>query len=156
MRLPVATPDRRCAREVLMSDPLSAFDALAGRLADIERRFAGLRDDLDELSSTATDDSGLVSATVDATGELTDLSFAPTALRVGTENLAAMVLAAYRQARTAAAEQLGERTEGLDVTLGAGLGEIFGTPGDFASLGRLEEAMGRLGRLDGRLPGPPA
>ncbi|MFG3417845.1 YbaB/EbfC family nucleoid-associated protein [Micromonospora sp. NPDC048063] len=153
MRLPVATPDRHRAREVVMSDPLSAFDALAGRLADLERRFAGLSDDLDELSSTATDDSGLVSATVDATGELTDLSFAPTALRVDTEDLAAMVLAAYRQARTAAAEQLGERTEGLDVTLGAGRNEIFGTPGDFASLGRLEEAMGRL---DGRLPGPPA
>ncbi|MEH1102773.1 YbaB/EbfC family nucleoid-associated protein [Micromonospora sp. CPCC 205561] len=139
-----------------MSDPLSAFDALAGRLADIERRFAGLKDDLDELSGTATDDSGLVCATVDATGELTDLSLAPTALRVGTEDLAAMVLQAYRQARTLAAERLDERTEGLDATLGAGLEGIFGTPGDFTSMGRLEEAMGRLGRLDGRLPGPPA
>jgi hypothetical protein len=29
-----------------MSDPLSASDALAGRLADIERRFAGFKDDL--------------------------------------------------------------------------------------------------------------
>ncbi|MCX4390451.1 YbaB/EbfC family nucleoid-associated protein [Micromonospora peucetia] len=139
-----------------MSDPLSAFDALAGRLADIERRFAGLKDDLDELSGTATDDSGLVTATVDATGELTDLSLAPTALRAGTEDLAAMVLQAYRQARASATEQLNERTEGLDATLGAGLNGIFGTPGDFASLGRLDEAMGRLGRLDGRLPGPPA
>ncbi|MEU9509178.1 YbaB/EbfC family nucleoid-associated protein [Micromonospora sp. NPDC048170] len=139
-----------------MSDPLSAFDALAGRLADIERRFAGLKDDLDELTGTATDDSGLVSATVDATGELTDLSLAPTALRAGTEDLAAMVLQAYRQARAAATAQLNERTEGLDATFGAGLNEIFGTPGDFASLGRLDEAMGRLGRLDGRLPGSPA
>ncbi|SCL72523.1 hypothetical protein GA0070606_6153 [Micromonospora citrea] len=135
-----------------MSDPLSAFDALAGRLADIERRFAGLKDDLDELRGTATDESGPASAT----GELTDLSFAPTALRVGAEDLAAMVIEAYRQARTAANEQLDERTGGLDATLGAGLNGIFGTPGDFASLGRLEEAMGRLGRLDGRLPRPPA
>ncbi|PZF90458.1 YbaB/EbfC family nucleoid-associated protein [Micromonospora deserti] len=139
-----------------MSDPLSAFDALAGRIADIERRFAGLRDDLAELSGTATDDTGLVTATVDAAGELTGLTFAPAAPRAGTEELAAMVLAAYRQARSAAAEQLNERTEGLDATIGAGLGELFGEPGDFSALGRLEETIGRLGRLDSRLPGPPA
>ncbi|MGW4502924.1 YbaB/EbfC family nucleoid-associated protein [Micromonospora sp. NPDC004336] len=135
-----------------MSDPLSAFDVRAGRLADIERRFAGLKDDLDDLRGTATDESGLVSATADATGELTDLSFAPTALRLGTEDLATMVVEAYRQARTAATERLDERIGGLDATLGAGLNGIFGTPGDFGSLGRLEGAMGRLGRL----PGPPA
>ncbi|MBQ1073255.1 YbaB/EbfC family nucleoid-associated protein [Micromonospora sp. C31] len=139
-----------------MSDPLSAFDALAGRLSDIERRYAGLTDDLDELSGTATDDSGLVSATVDATGELTALSLAPTALRVGTGDPASMVLQAYRQARAAATEQLDEHTEGLDATLGAGLNGVSGNPGGFASLGRLEEAVGRLGRLDGRLSGPPA
>ncbi|WP_433393535.1 YbaB/EbfC family nucleoid-associated protein [Micromonospora sp. KLBMP9576] len=139
-----------------MSDPLSAFDGLAGRLADIERRFAGLADDLDELSGTATDDSALVSATVAATGELTGLDIAPTALRVGTQDLAAMVLQAYRQARAAATAQLDERTEGLDATLGASLNQIFGAPGDFASLGRLDEAMGRLGRLEGRTPRPPA
>lgn len=139
-----------------MADPLSAFDALAGRIADIERRFAGLRDDLAELSGTATDESGLVTATVDATGALTDLDLAPTALRVGTEALAEMVLEAYRRAKAAAAEQFDERTEGLDAKLGAGLTELFGTPGDFSAMGRLEETIGRLGRLDGRLPGSPA
>ncbi|NJP34559.1 YbaB/EbfC family nucleoid-associated protein [Micromonospora thermarum] len=140
-----------------MSDPLSAFDALAGRIADIQRRFAGLQEDLAELSGTATDDSGLVTATVDAAGELTGVTFAPAALRAGTEELAAMVLAAYRQARSAAAEQLTDRTEGLEATLGAGLGGLFGAPGDFSAEGRrLEEAIERLGRLDGRLPGPPA
>ncbi|MER7894020.1 YbaB/EbfC family nucleoid-associated protein [Micromonospora sp. NPDC048909] len=139
-----------------MADPLSAFDALAGRIADIERRFAGLRDDLTELSATATDESGLVSVTVDATGVLTGLSFAPSALRAGTEGLAELVLEAYGKARSVAAEQVEERTEGLDAQLGAGLGELFGTPGDFSAMGRLEETIGRLGRLDGRLPGSPA
>ena len=139
-----------------MSDPLAAFDALAGRLADIERRFAGIADDLDELSGTATDDSEQVCATVDATGELTGLHLAPTVLRMGTQEIAEMVLQAYRQARAAATAQLAERTEGLDATLGAGLNGIFGTPGDFTSLGRLDEAMERLGRLDGRLPRPSA
>ncbi|MDO3705851.1 YbaB/EbfC family nucleoid-associated protein [Micromonospora sp. C28SCA-DRY-2] len=139
-----------------MADPLSAFDALAGRIADIERRFAGLQDDLSELSGTATDESGLVTATVDATGALTDLSFAPTALRAGTDGLAEMVLEAYGRAKAAAAERFEERTEGLDAKLGAGLTDLFGAPGDFSALGRLEEAVGRLGRLDGKLPGSPA
>ncbi|GAB3937004.1 hypothetical protein GCM10027614_14430 [Micromonospora vulcania] len=138
-----------------MADPMSAFDALAGRIADIERRFAGLRDDLAELTSTATDESGLVTATVDSTGTLTGITFAPTALRVGTE-LAELVLDAYRRASTAATEQVEERTEGLDVELGAGLTDLFGKPGDFSALGRLEETIGRLGRLDDRLPGSPA
>ncbi|MFC4018665.1 YbaB/EbfC family nucleoid-associated protein [Micromonospora sp. GCM10011542] len=139
-----------------MADPTSAFDALAGRIADIERRFAGLRDDLGELTGTATDASGLVSATVDATGGLTGLTFAPAALRAGTEGLAELVLDAYRRARTATSEQVEEHTEGLDVELGAGLGDLFGKPGDFSALGRLEEAIGRLGRLDDHLPGSPA
>ncbi|MFC3502374.1 YbaB/EbfC family nucleoid-associated protein [Micromonospora krabiensis] len=139
-----------------MTDPMSAFDALAGRIADIERRFAGLRDDLTELSATASDESGLVSATVDATGALTGVTFAPAALRAGTEALAELVLEAYGRARASATEQVEERTEGLDATLGAGLGELFGKPGDFSALGRLEETIGRLGRLDGRLPGSPA
>ncbi|MEH0825376.1 YbaB/EbfC family nucleoid-associated protein [Micromonospora sp. CPCC 205714] len=139
-----------------MTDPLSGLDALAGRLADIERRFAGLHADLDELAGTATDDTGLVSATVDATGGLTDLTFEPAALRSGTADLSAMVLQAYRRARTTATAQLDERPEGLDATLGAGLGDLFGKPGDFAALGRLEEAVARLGALDARLPRPPA
>ncbi|WP_406080487.1 YbaB/EbfC family nucleoid-associated protein [Micromonospora sp. NBC_00858] len=139
-----------------MADPMSAFDALAGRIADVERRFAGLRDDLSDLSGTATDESGLVSATVDATGALTGLTVAPAALRAGTEGLAELVLDAYRQARTAATENVEEHTEGLDVALGAGLTDLFGKPGDFSALGRLEEAVSRLGRLDDRLPGSPA
>ncbi|WP_036393252.1 YbaB/EbfC family nucleoid-associated protein [Micromonospora chokoriensis] len=139
-----------------MTDPTSAFDALAGRIADIERQFAGLHDDLDELSGTATDESGLVSATVDATGELTGLTLAPAALRAGTEGLAELVLDAYRQARAAAAAHVAEHTEGLNVTLGAGLGDLFGKPGDFSALGRLEETIARLGRLDDRLPDAPA
>ncbi|MEH1170072.1 YbaB/EbfC family nucleoid-associated protein [Micromonospora sp. CPCC 205539] len=139
-----------------MTDPMSAFDALAGRIADIERRFAGLRDDLAEMSSTATDESGLVSATVDATGVLTGLTFAPTALRAGTEGLAELVLDAYRRARTKTTEQVEERTEGLGVDVGAGLTDLFGKPGDFSALGRLEETISRLGRLDDRLPGSPA
>ncbi|WBB68871.1 YbaB/EbfC family nucleoid-associated protein [Micromonospora sp. WMMD812] len=139
-----------------MTDPMSAFDALAGRIADIERRFAGLRDDLAELSATGTDENGLVSVTVDATGGLTGLTFAPTALRAGTEGLAELVLEAYRRARTAATEQVEEHTEGLDAKLGAGLSDLFGTPGDFSAMGRLEETISRLGRLDGRLPGSPA
>ncbi|MFC8616320.1 YbaB/EbfC family nucleoid-associated protein [Micromonospora purpureochromogenes] len=139
-----------------MTDPLSGLDALAGRLADIERRFAGLHAGLDDVDGTATDDTGLVSATVDATGGLTDLTVEPAALRAGTADLARMVLEAYRRARAAATAQLDERTEGLDATLGAGLTELFGKPGDFAALGRLEEAVARLGALDARLPRPPA
>ncbi|MER7332760.1 MULTISPECIES: hypothetical protein [unclassified Micromonospora] len=96
-----------------MSDPLSAFDAPAGRLVDIERRFAGLRADLDELSGTATADSGRESTTVDS----------------------------------------GQAPATVGAALGAGRKGIFRTPGDVASLGRLEKATGRLG---GRLPGPPA
>lgn len=135
-----------------MSDPLPAIDVRAGRPADIERRFAGIRTDLDELSGTATDASGLVPASVDATGELTDLSLAATAPRA--EDIAAVVPAAHRPARAAAAGQPNERTEGLDATHGAGPNGIFGASGDgLASPGRLEEAVGRL---DGRLPGPPA
>ncbi|MCM0677937.1 YbaB/EbfC family nucleoid-associated protein [Micromonospora phytophila] len=139
-----------------MTDPASAFDALAGRIAAIEQQFAGLHDDLAELSASGTDESGLVSVTVDAVGELTALTFQPAALRAGTEGLAAMVLDAYRQARTAAIDQLNERTEGLDAKLGASLGELFGQPGDFSALNRLEETMGRLDRLGRRLPGQPA
>ncbi|MET7672255.1 YbaB/EbfC family nucleoid-associated protein [Micromonospora luteifusca] len=139
-----------------MTDPSSAFDALAGRIADIERRFAGLGDDLAELSGTATDESGLVSATVDATGALTGLTVTPAALRAGTEGLAELVLDAYRRARVAATEHVDEHTEGLEVALGAGLTDLFGKPGDFSALGRLEETVARLGRLDDRLPGSPA
>ncbi|MBM7494932.1 DNA-binding protein YbaB [Micromonospora luteifusca] len=139
-----------------MTDPSSAFDALAGRIADIERRFAGLGDDLAELSGTATDESGLVSATVDATGALTGLTVTPVALRAGTEGLAELVLDAYRRARVAATEHVDEHTEGLEVALGAGLTDLFGKPGDFSALGRLEETVARLGRLDDRLPGSPA
>ncbi|MGW3615031.1 YbaB/EbfC family nucleoid-associated protein [Micromonospora sp. NPDC005163] len=139
-----------------MTDPMSAFDALAGRIADIERRFAGLGDDLADLSGTASDESGLVSATVDATGVLTGLNLAPAALRAGTEGLAELVLDAYQRARTAATERVEERTEGLGVELGAGLTDLFGKPGDFSALGRLEETIGRLGRLDDRLPSSPA
>ncbi|MEU1646245.1 YbaB/EbfC family nucleoid-associated protein [Micromonospora zamorensis] len=139
-----------------MTDPTSAFDALAGRIADIERQFAGLRDNLAELSGTATDESGLVSATVDATGALTGLTLAPAALRAGTEGVAELVLDAYRRARAVASTHVDEHTEGFDVALGAGLGDLFGTPGDFSALGRLEETVARLGRLDDRLPGAPA
>ncbi|MFC0505985.1 YbaB/EbfC family nucleoid-associated protein [Micromonospora costi] len=139
-----------------MTDPSSAFDALAGRIADIERRFAGLRDDLTELSGTATDESGLVTATVDVTGVLTGLTLAPAALRLGTEGIAELVLEAYGKARTAAVTQMEERTEGLDATLGAGLTELFGKPGDFSAMRRLEETVDRLGRLGGRLPDAPA
>lgn len=67
-----------------------------------------------------------------------------------------MVLDAYRRAREVASGHVDEHTEGLDVALGAGLGDLFGTPGDFSALGRLEETVARLGRLDDRLPGPPA
>ncbi|MFG3706339.1 hypothetical protein ACGF7U_16645 [Micromonospora sp. NPDC047670] len=129
-----------------MSDPLSAIDAIAGRPADIERRLAGVGTDPDEPSGTATDGSGLAYATVDATGELTDLSFAATAPRA--ERLAVVVPAAYRQAR-AATGQPDERAE----VLGVGPHRIFGTSGDAAPVGRLE---GAVGRPDGRLPGPPA
>ncbi|MGK5674423.1 hypothetical protein ACSNOB_16475 [Micromonospora sp. URMC 106] len=142
-----------------MSDALSAIDALAGRLADIERRLAGVKTDPDAPSGTATDgsglaptdESGLASATGDATGELTDLSLAATAPRA--EDLAAVVPAAHRQARAAATGQPNEHAEGLAATLGAGLNGIFGTSGDPAPPGRVE---GAVGRLDGRLPGPPA
>ncbi|WP_165945687.1 YbaB/EbfC family nucleoid-associated protein [Micromonospora sp. KC606] len=139
-----------------MTDPLSGLDALAGRLADIERRFAGVQADLDELAGTGADETGLVSATVDAAGDLTDLAFQPTALRYGAAELAAMVLQAYRRARSAAGEQLAERTDGLAADLGAGLTELFGRPGDFSALGRLDEAAARLESLEARLPRPPA
>ncbi|MGI5521042.1 YbaB/EbfC family nucleoid-associated protein [Micromonospora sp. CA-259024] len=139
-----------------MTDPMSAFDGLAGRIADIERRFAGLRDDLAELSGTATDESGLVSATVDATGALTGLTLAPAALRAGTEGLAELVLDAYRRARATAGEHVEEHTDGLETALGTGLTDLFGKPGDFSALGRLEETVARLGRLDDRLPGSPS
>ncbi|MGK5740740.1 YbaB/EbfC family nucleoid-associated protein [Micromonospora sp. URMC 103] len=139
-----------------MTDPSSAFDALAGRIADIERRFSGLRDDLAELSGTATDESGLVTATVDAAGVLTGLTLAPAALRLGTEGVAEVVLEAYGRARAAATTQMEERTEGLDATLGAGLTDLFGKPGDFSAMRRLEETVERLGRLGGRLPDTPA
>ncbi|WCN84364.1 YbaB/EbfC family nucleoid-associated protein [Micromonospora sp. LH3U1] len=139
-----------------MSDPMSAFDALAGRIADIESRFAGLRDNLAELSGTATDESGLVSATVDATGALTGLTIAPAALRTGTEGVAELVLDAYRRARATATEHVDEHTDGLEAALGTGLTDLFGKPGDFSALGRLEETVARIGRLDDRLPGSPA
>ncbi|WP_433133677.1 YbaB/EbfC family nucleoid-associated protein [Micromonospora sp. CA-240977] len=135
-----------------MTDPTSAFDALAGRIADIEGRFAGLGDDLAELSGTAADESGLVSATVDATGALTGLTVAPAALRVGTERLAELVLDAYRNARTVATEHVEEHAEGLQVAIGADLTDLFGKPGDFSALGRLEDTVARLGRLTDRLP----
>ncbi|MEV1332393.1 YbaB/EbfC family nucleoid-associated protein [Micromonospora costi] len=139
-----------------MTDPSSAFDALAGRIADIQRRFAGLRDDLTEMSGTGTDEAGLVTATVDVSGVLTGLTLAPAALRLGTEGIAELVLEAYGKARAAAATQMEERTEGLDATLGAGLTELFGKPGDFSAMRRLEETVERLGRLGGRLPDAPA
>ena len=75
---------------------------------------------------------------------------------VGGDLSVGRLLEAYRRARAAATAQLDERTEGLDATLGAGLTELFGKPGDFAALGRLEEAVARLGALDARLPRPPA
>jgi DNA-binding protein YbaB len=134
-----------------MTDPSTAFDALAGRIADIQARFAGL-EDLTELSGTAADETGLVSATVDAAGVLTALSIAPAALRLGTEGIAERVLEAYGKARTAAVTQVAEQSEGLEATLGAGLTELFGKPGDFSAMRRLEETIDRLGRLDGRLP----
>ncbi|MGB2571467.1 YbaB/EbfC family nucleoid-associated protein [Micromonospora citrea] len=139
-----------------MTDPASAFDALAGRLAAIEQQFAGLQDDLAAFRATGTDDSGLVTVTVDAAGELTDVTFEPVALRGGSQALSDMVLDAYRKARTAATEQLEERTEGLGVKLGSSLGDLFGAPGDFSALGRLDETMGRLERLERRLPGQSA
>ncbi|TDB77128.1 YbaB/EbfC family nucleoid-associated protein [Micromonospora sp. KC723] len=139
-----------------MTDPLSGLDALAGRLADIERRFTGVQADLDELAGTGADETGLVSATVDAAGELIELTFQPTALRYGTAELAAMVLQAYRRARSAAGERLAERTDGLTADLSSGLTELFGRPGDFAALGRLDEAAARLESLEARLPRPPA
>ncbi|TDC41302.1 YbaB/EbfC family nucleoid-associated protein [Micromonospora sp. KC213] len=139
-----------------MTDPLSGLEALAGRLADVERRFAGVQAELDELAGTGVDETGLVSVTVDAAGELTDLTFQPTALRYGTAELTAMVLQAYRRARSAAGERLAERTDGLTAQLGTGLTELFGRPGDFSALGRLDEAAARLDSLDARLPRPPA
>ena len=159
----IRSPGRRAppgrtihGEESRTTDPTSAFDALAGRIADIERRFAGLRDDLAELSGTADDESGVVSATVDATGALTGLTLAPAALRPapGGGRAGARRVPAGPRGRLRARRRAHRGVE--DVALGAGLGDLFGTPGDFSALGRLEETVARLGRLDDRLPGAPA
>jgi DNA-binding protein YbaB len=139
-----------------MTDPLSAFDALTRRIEAIQHRMGGLREELGELSATATDDTGLISATVDATGGLTGLTVDPRAMRTTSHELAEMVLAAARRAKAELGREVTDRADDLDGEVGVRLGTLFGRPGDFSAENRMDAIVARLEALDSRLPGPPA
>ena len=132
-----------------MSDPSSPFSSLTERLEAIQRQTAGLRDGLEELSATATDESGLVSATVGLSGELTGVTFEPRAMRLTSHELSEMVVDAVRRAKQAANATLTERAQGLEVQFGAQMGELFGRPGDFSPQNRMDAVLARLESLDG-------
>lgn len=132
-----------------MPDPSSPLRSLTGRLQAIQREAAGLRDGLDELSATAADETGLVTATVGLSGDLTGLTFEPRAMRLTSHELSEMVVDAVRRAKQAATVALGERTDGMQARFGAEMGELFGKPGDFSAQNRMDAILARLDALDG-------
>ncbi|WP_033340049.1 YbaB/EbfC family nucleoid-associated protein [Catenuloplanes japonicus] len=139
-----------------MTDPSSAFESLAARMEALQARATGMREELAAATVSAPDESGLVSVTVGSTGDLVGLELDPRAMRSTTDQLSAMILNAYRRAKEQADATLAAHTAGLETSIGDELSGLFGRPGDFSSLDRLDSALARLQDLDAKRPGAQA
>jgi DNA-binding protein YbaB len=136
-----------------MTDPSSTFGSLAERMAALQARAAGMQEELAAATVSAPDRSGLVSVTVSSTGDLIGLDLDARAMRSTTDQLSAMILEAYRVAKEQADTTLAAHTAGLETSIGDELSDLFGRPGDFSSLNRLDTALARLQDLDAKRPG---
>jgi hypothetical protein len=113
-----------------MTTGMPDFGAL---LAQAQQSIADAQAGLEHQHSTGTSGGGLVTATVNGLGELLALSIDPAALDRddpdALDTLADLVVAAVRDARSAAETQAGETiaaaTGGL-ASLGGPLGEVLG------------------------------
>ncbi|MFI5844410.1 YbaB/EbfC family nucleoid-associated protein [Catenuloplanes sp. NPDC051500] len=136
-----------------MTDPSSAFESLAARMEALQARATGMQEELAAATVSAPDASGLVSVTVSSTGDLVGLDLDARAMRSTTDQLSAMILDAYRTAKQQADATLAAHTAGLEASIGDELSGLFGRPGDFSALNRLDSALARLQDLDTKRPG---
>jgi len=81
-----------------MSDKVSGMDDMMERTQQIQQQLALARSELIETQVTGTAGDRMVAITMRGDGEVTDVKFAREAIDQGAESLAAMTLAAFRQA----------------------------------------------------------
>jgi nucleoid-associated protein EbfC len=116
-----------------MTTGMPDFGALLAQAQAMQEQMMAAQESLGDQRATGTSGGGLVRATVDGRGDLLALSIEPAAFDPddpdGLETLADLVVAAVRDARSAAEQMAGESlsqaTGGL-AALGGSLGELFG------------------------------
>ena len=111
----------------MFPDGMPDLQSLMSQAAEMQRKVMEAQQELEDTRVVGTSGGGLVIATVTGTGELVGLSLDPQVVDPeDTETLADLVLAAVRDATTAArelaAEQMGDVTGGFGEGLGGDAG----------------------------------
>ena len=102
--------------------------------AQMQSQIASAQQQLEELEIEGSAGSGLVSVTIDGSGELIDLTISAEAIDTGdkaetAQTIADLVLAACRDAYSALADVQDELQAGMMGPLAGGLGDLGGIPG---------------------------
>jgi DNA-binding YbaB/EbfC family protein len=113
---------------IVFSEDMPDMQALFEQASAMQQRMADAQAELAEARITGHAGGGLVTATVNGTGELLSLDIAPEACDPSdTETLADLVVAAVRNASAKANAQAAEQLE--DLSGGLGLGGVLGGHG---------------------------
>ncbi|EID54670.1 YbaB/EbfC family nucleoid-associated protein [Saccharomonospora xinjiangensis] len=91
-----------------MDELIAQFGKFRAKIREAEARFAGVGDmqqKIAEIENTATSPDGTVTVVAGAGGAVTDLRLSPSAMRLGHDQLATVIMTTMRQAVAGAVQQ---------------------------------------------------
>ncbi len=131
------------------------MQALLEQASAMQQQLAAAQAELAEVRVTGDAGGGLVTATVDGTGELVSLDISPQACDPGdADTLADLVVAAIRAASASAAQEVTRQMGDLTASIGGALGGEFGGAGGLLGEGASGTTVADRDDDDPQRPGP--